>query len=102
MQQRESMTQNHSEIVVIGGGHNGLGAATYLARAGRQVRVFEARAELGGGVASGDGVLLCMRCGQTGLVEATYLARAGRQVRVFEARAELGGAVASADVFTGV
>lgn len=54
MQQWESMTQNHSEIVVIGGGHNGMVAATYLARAGRQVSVLEARAELGGAVTSAD------------------------------------------------
>jgi phytoene dehydrogenase-like protein len=46
------MTRTHSEVAVIGGGHNGLVAATCLARAGRQVRVFEARSELGGAVAS--------------------------------------------------
>jgi phytoene dehydrogenase-like protein len=46
------MTNGHSEIVIIGGGHNGLVAATYLARAGRQVTVLEARSELGGAVAS--------------------------------------------------
>ena len=46
------MTRTHSEIVIIGGGHNGLVAAAYLARAGHQVRVFEARKELGGAVAS--------------------------------------------------
>ncbi|HEX3205812.1 MAG TPA: FAD-dependent oxidoreductase, partial [Propionibacteriaceae bacterium] len=46
------MTRTHAEIAVIGGGHNGLVAATYLARAGHQVRVFEARSELGGAVAS--------------------------------------------------
>ena len=48
------MTENHSEIVVVGGGHNGLVAATYLGRAGRQVRVLEARNELGGAVASAE------------------------------------------------
>ncbi len=46
------MTGTRSEIVVIGGGHNGLVAATYLARAGHRVTVFEARSELGGAVAS--------------------------------------------------
>jgi phytoene dehydrogenase-like protein len=46
------MTRTHAEIVVIGGGHNGLVAATYLARAGHRVRVFEGRSELGGAVAS--------------------------------------------------
>ena len=46
------MTGTHSEIAVIGGGHNGLVAATYLARAGCQVSIFEARSELGGAVAS--------------------------------------------------
>ena len=46
------MTGTHSEIAVIGGGHNGLVAATYLARAGYRVSIFEARSELGGAVAS--------------------------------------------------
>lgn len=46
------MTAAHSDVVVIGGGHNGLVAATYLARAGHRVTVFETRSELGGAVAS--------------------------------------------------
>jgi phytoene dehydrogenase-like protein len=35
-------------IVIVGGGHNGLVCAAYLARAGRQVLLLEAGAELGG------------------------------------------------------
>ena len=35
-------------IIIIGGGHNGLVCATYLAKAGRQVTVFEAAGQVGG------------------------------------------------------
>jgi len=41
-----------TEIIVIGGGHNGLICSTYLARAGHQVKVLEARQTAGGGVSN--------------------------------------------------
>ena len=37
-----------TDVVVIGGGHNGLVAATYLAKAGREVTLLEAADEVGG------------------------------------------------------
>lgn len=42
------MTVNHYDAIIIGGGHNGLVAAAYLARAGKQVVVLERRHILGG------------------------------------------------------
>src|SRR6188768_1589742 len=36
------------DLIVIGGGHNGLTTAAYLARAGRKVIVLERREVLGG------------------------------------------------------
>jgi phytoene dehydrogenase-like protein len=43
-----------ADVVVIGGGHNGLVAAAYLARAGIKTILVEARTELGGMALTGD------------------------------------------------
>jgi phytoene dehydrogenase-like protein len=42
------------DVVVIGAGHNGLVAATYLARAGMSTLVLERNERVGGAVASGE------------------------------------------------
>ena len=47
------MSQNY-DVVIIGGGHNGLTAAAYLAKAGRKVLVLERRHILGGAAASDE------------------------------------------------
>ena len=42
------MTNSNKHIVIIGGGHNGLVCAAYLAKEGKQVTVLEAADQLGG------------------------------------------------------
>ena len=43
---------SHHDAVIVGGGHNGLVAAAYLARAGRSVLVLERRDHVGGAAVS--------------------------------------------------
>ena len=46
------MPSKKYDVVIIGGGHNGLVAATYLARAGKSVRILEANPQIGGATQS--------------------------------------------------
>lgn len=46
------MNARKFDVVIIGGGHNGLIAAAYLTRAGKTVAVLEANSELGGATTS--------------------------------------------------
>jgi phytoene dehydrogenase-like protein len=46
------VTSNNYDAVIIGGGHNGLVAAAYLARAGQRVLVLERRPIVGGAAVS--------------------------------------------------
>lgn len=45
-----------AEVVVVGGGHNGLTAAAFLAKAGRDVLLLEARASTGGCASTVDAI----------------------------------------------
>src|SRR5215217_1192515 len=49
---RGAPTMTRHDAVIVGGGHNGLVAAAYLARAGRSVLVLERRQHVGGAAVS--------------------------------------------------
>ncbi len=46
------MNSKKYDVTIIGGGHNGLVAATYLAKAGKSVVILEANSEIGGATQS--------------------------------------------------
>jgi phytoene dehydrogenase-like protein len=48
----EIIDMSQYDVVVMGGGHNGLTAAAYMAKAGRKVIVLEAKGHYGGGVST--------------------------------------------------
>ncbi len=48
------MSEPTHDVVIIGGGHNGLVAAAYLAQAGRSVLVLEREPQVGGAAISAD------------------------------------------------
>jgi len=51
------MNAKKYDVTIIGGGHNGLVAATYLAKAGKSVVILKANPEIGGaGAIRGGGV----------------------------------------------
>ncbi|GAB3534345.1 NAD(P)/FAD-dependent oxidoreductase [Arthrobacter tecti] len=54
MSRSRAVDSEHFDIVVVGGGHNGLVAATYLARAGRSVVVLERQDHVGGAAVSAE------------------------------------------------
>jgi phytoene dehydrogenase-like protein len=47
-QAMENLAAQRWDVIVVGGGHNGLTCAAYLARAGKRVLVLEARERIGG------------------------------------------------------
>lgn len=53
-----SSARSEYDVVVVGGGHNGLVSATYLARAGLSVLVLERLGEIGGAVRSAPASVL--------------------------------------------
>ncbi|MEB0141442.1 FAD-dependent oxidoreductase, partial [Undibacterium sp. CCC2.1] len=48
------MTEPTHDVVIVGGGHNGLTAAAYLALAGRSVIVLERADHVGGAAISAE------------------------------------------------
>jgi len=76
------LTARAWDAVVVGGGHNGLTAAAYLARAGRSVLVLERRERLGGACTleqpfDGPGYLVSPCAYVVGLLDQTVIDELG-------------------------
>ena len=56
--QPQSKSPVYYDTVVVGGGHNTLTAAAYLARAGHKVLVLEKNSYIGGGIGGGRPVAM--------------------------------------------
>jgi len=57
IQIKEGISMTQHDVIVVGGGHNGLTAAAYLAKAGLDVLVLEAKEYVGGGVITHEATL---------------------------------------------
>ena len=51
------MSENSYDVAIIGGGHNGLTCACYLAKAGLKVIILERRHIIGGAVCTQDDLI---------------------------------------------
>src|SRR2546429_309473 len=83
------------DCIVIGGGHNGLGNAAYLARAGKRVLVLERRHVLGGGAATEAGF---PRLQIFSLLVRRFAAASGDHSRIGSTKTWIGNPAARWDV----
>ena len=82
------MSQRY-DAIIIGGGHNGLVAAAYLARAGKKVVVLERRHLVGGAAGGKEAALHGPRRQGVACTAGWRCRRAGHRTRVHRARQAL-------------